>query len=638
MDNRIFVRLFSVGLVALMFFCGASLQAQSELDETDEIVYIDSNGYIRVLDPFQTADNPVVKWRSPDGGWYDAALGDFNADGDDEIAAIGPWTDDDGVERTRLTIYDPVVAEDEVQPGMRVNGIGWATLFTETVPALVGGPVDIAVGKFSATGVMDGIVISTVLPDVGDDQTPSRVTLLSATSDDGRSWETRFYRDFRHEWDQVRTGNANNVGLDEVVLVDDGLSVLSVYRIDNGMTDEADRIFNIGSESRKWNDAIVAVTWEGMNQLIAVRDATVPLASFLVFQYQNADDEWIDLFLEPFVPPPLRLFAADVNASGDDEIFMLRDVPSDITAPRLFMRQSWSDGDPANPFEATLDSDNGFREGAGGNIIGGDGGKDEIVIIRDNFIRIYTEPESNQNNLNFGRTTDLRTVVVGDLDAAGFSPPSILSASPESLIETIDLGVVSGAYDIDLINTGFDVPIPFTYTVQGDPAWISVSASSDRTPATLQIYLDATKLLVGDYSTAIEIDAADMDIENPHLTIPILATVEEAIFADPDHLLFVFESCDADTPAQSQDILVAGPDGQQVMATIDPSVPWATVEPSDINLPALVSVTVAPDERNVVFDEAVLVLAQSTSDGLERSVPIYLICADHRTFLPAIAK
>ena len=324
MGSRTIIRLFSVGLFTLLFLFGAPLHAQSELDETDEVVYIDSNGYIRILDPDQTAGNPAVKWRSPDGGWYDAALGDFNADGDDEIAAIGAWTDDDGIERTRLTIFDPVVAEGEVPPDMRINGIGWATLFTETVPALVGGPVDIAVGKFSATGVTDGIVISTVLPDVDDnDQTPSRITLLSATDDDGRTWETRFYRDFRHEWDQVRAGNANNIGLDEVVLVDDGLSVLSVYRIDNGMTDEADRLFNNGSEERKWNDAIVAASWEGMNQLIGVRNAPLPLASFLVFQYQNADDDWIDLFVEPFIPPPLRLFAADVNASGDDEIFML---------------------------------------------------------------------------------------------------------------------------------------------------------------------------------------------------------------------------------------------------------------------------------------------------------------------------
>ena len=304
------------------------------------------------------------------------------------------------------------------------------------------------------------------------------------------------------------------------------------------------------------------------------------------------------------------------------------------------MRQTWSQPDPAHPFEATLDSDNGFREGAGGNIIGGDDAKDEIVIIRDNFIRIYTEPESNQNNLNFGRTTDLRTVVVGDLDAVGFSAPSSLAASPDALIETIDLGMVSGPYYIELIDTVLGAAIPFAYTVQGDPAWINVSASSDRTPATFQVDFDATKLLVGDYSTAIEIDVVDTDIDivERHLSIPIRATVEDAIVADPEELWFFFDSCGSDTPAQAADILVSGPVGQPVTATIEPPVSWATVTPSTIVLPGSVGISVAPGSGINVFDQAVLVLSQSTADGLERSVPIFVLCAEHRISMPMIAN
>jgi len=146
--------------------------------------------------------------------------------------------------------------------------------------------------------------------------------LLSATSGNGRDWETRFFRNFDNEWALIRTGNADNVGLDEVVLVDEGLSKVSAYRIDNGLSDEEDRIFNEASESKEWNDAIVAASWENMNQLVTVRNAPIPLPSYFFYQYQNADGEWIDLLEkmdkdESFVPPPLRLFSADVNASGD---------------------------------------------------------------------------------------------------------------------------------------------------------------------------------------------------------------------------------------------------------------------------------------------------------------------------------
>ncbi len=398
---RRLIQLLQTALLLSLVLYSASAQAQSGADESEEIVYIDSNGFIRVLDPFQSENSPVVQWRSPDGGWYDAALGDFNADGDAEIAAVGALTGPDGTETTRLAIFDPVVASGEVNPDQRINGIPWTTLYTETLPGPAENPFGIAVGKFSPdevpSGVTDGIVIGTVLPDAGDDElTPSRVTLLSATSSDGRSWEMRFTRDFRNEWDLIRAGNINNTGLDEVVLVDEGSSELAAYRIENGMSDEEDRLFNNGSESKKWNDAIVAASWEQMNQLVGARNAPIPLPAFLIFQYQNADDEWIDLYAESFIPPPLRLFAADVNASGDDEIFILRDVPADNTVqPRLFMRHLGFD--IVNPFESNLDPDNGYKEGAGGDIYGGDGGKDEIVVIRDSFIRIYTEPESNQN-------------------------------------------------------------------------------------------------------------------------------------------------------------------------------------------------------------------------------------------------
>ncbi len=644
---RRFIRFLQVGLLLSLVLYTASAQAQSGADKSDEIVYIDSNGFIRVLDPYQSENSPVVQWRSPDGGWYDAALGDFNADGDAEIAAVGASVGPDGIETTRLAIFDPVVASGEVNSDQRINGIPWTTLYTETLPGPAENPFGIAVGKFSPdevpSGVTDGIVIGAVLPDAGDDElTPSRVTLLSATSSDGRSWETRFTRDFRNEWALIRAGNINNTGLDEVVLVDEGLSSLAAYRINNGMSDE-DRIFLNASESRKWNDAIVAASWEQMNQLIGARSVPIELPAFLIFQYQNADDEWIDLFGESFAPPPLRLFAADINASGDDEIFILRDVPSDNTVqPRLFMRHLGFD--VVNPFEAMLDPDNGYKEGAGGDIYGDDGGKDEIVVIRDNFIRIYTEPELNQNFLLFGRTTNLRTVEVGDLDAIGFVPQPAFKASPDSLSETMAQDEVLGPLTIELTDVVSDTEIPFTYSIQGNPDWITVDASSDRTPATFQVYLDATKLQEGAYTTAIEIETDADDIVDPNLSIPIEVAVESGISVVPNIAVFLYESCDGNPGSRSQAIQVLGTAQEKITATIasSPSNPepvdWAMAELHSDELPTVVTVTVDPQTRNADLEEAVLLLEEQKVGGSKQSVPIYLICANQLQYLPTIAK
>ena len=98
-------------------------------NDDDEIVYIDSQGFIRALDPNQSSGQPLVTWVSPTGGWRSVALGDFNADGDDEIVAIS--LDESG---NRLIIYDPVVASGPVDPDNNFSGNYWTTLYQTTLP------------------------------------------------------------------------------------------------------------------------------------------------------------------------------------------------------------------------------------------------------------------------------------------------------------------------------------------------------------------------------------------------------------------------------------------------------------------------------------------------------------------------
>ena len=91
--------------------------AQTANDASDEIVYIDGVGYIRVYDRLHTGGGQIVNWHSEENDWRDFTLGDFNGDGDDEIAAVRT---DDGV--GRLVIFDPVIASGVVVPGQRGPG------------------------------------------------------------------------------------------------------------------------------------------------------------------------------------------------------------------------------------------------------------------------------------------------------------------------------------------------------------------------------------------------------------------------------------------------------------------------------------------------------------------------------------
>ena len=89
----------------------------------DEIIYIDNNGFIVVIDVNQ-ANEVLIDWRSDEGGFRDFATGDFNNDGDQEIAAI----QDDGADG-KLVIYDPVVSSRNLSPsGETPNGIAWKRL------------------------------------------------------------------------------------------------------------------------------------------------------------------------------------------------------------------------------------------------------------------------------------------------------------------------------------------------------------------------------------------------------------------------------------------------------------------------------------------------------------------------------
>jgi len=110
--------------------------AKTETDNSEEIIFIDTDGFIRVLDIHQVGDNPLVKWVSPEGGWRHVALGDFNNDTDLEIVAVGG-----GSKTGKLAIYDPVVATGGAGKP-QINDIPWDTLYTTAIaggkPLLVG--------------------------------------------------------------------------------------------------------------------------------------------------------------------------------------------------------------------------------------------------------------------------------------------------------------------------------------------------------------------------------------------------------------------------------------------------------------------------------------------------------------------
>ncbi|MEM7531625.1 MAG: hypothetical protein AAF639_05590, partial [Chloroflexota bacterium] len=93
-----------------------------ESDNNAEIVYLDDDGFVRVLDAYHTGDTPAIQWSSPEGDWDHFDLGDFNNDGDLEIVVVGNVGD-----RGLIAIYDPVVASGDSDT--EINGVPWTKLY-----------------------------------------------------------------------------------------------------------------------------------------------------------------------------------------------------------------------------------------------------------------------------------------------------------------------------------------------------------------------------------------------------------------------------------------------------------------------------------------------------------------------------
>ena len=205
-----------------------SAPAAISADASEEIVYIDSGGTIRVLDTqFSQFE---VKWVSPDSGWRDFALGDFNNDGDMEIVAVR------GTDSTAfVAVFDPVVTQGDVPAGNVINGIPWKELWRVQMPRL---PRTVVAGNFDpgVAGDEFAVIRDTSTTEDPEDDDPRRIVIYhqNSPSGDGMSWSEHYTRNFSAEWEYATQGNWDNAGGDEIVLIDNEngkIEVLSLIHI-----------------------------------------------------------------------------------------------------------------------------------------------------------------------------------------------------------------------------------------------------------------------------------------------------------------------------------------------------------------------------------------------------------------------
>ena len=133
---------------------------------------------------------------------------------------------------------------------------------------------------------------------------------------------------------------------EEIIVVDEDTGVVEIHRIEEMIVGETTstvvkRIYENKSGNRPWFDATVARFVPGpINQVALSRASRTSGKSLWVLYYNPGSPEaFEDSYAELFIPAPRVVFAGDIDANGDDEIFMLRSLPtSETVAPHLIMR------------------------------------------------------------------------------------------------------------------------------------------------------------------------------------------------------------------------------------------------------------------------------------------------------------
>lgn len=648
--------------ILLLIGLGFALARQSAVAQTvnndAELVYLDANGFIRVLDPTTAANSANVQWVSPVGGWVDLAVGDFNGDGDSEIAAVKGATGS-GL----LTVYDPVIVTGSVVPNQLFNGIPWRILY-ET--PLTGAPYLVAAGELDPTVAGAEIIYGARLNVEDGNETNDEVTLvaLHATAPAGSAWAPLAQRTTSGSpWLQITVGNLDDVAPDEVVSVD-GDGSLEVQRL---TAPTFTRLVNWESKSQEWRTTAIARFFSfGLPGLVTSRAASPGAASFRVFVYDTGDNgPFRDAHSEFFLPAPERFFVGDITGNGDEEVFFLRAVPNNVTTiPRLAMRNRGADNPPA--FEENLDADNGYQGGAAADVDGD--GRAEVIVMRNNKIRIYTQPEINKNATETtpAAITNSRTIVAANLDRNGYLRTPTFSVAPAKVEGELASGEQSNQGNLTLTNTGFGGALPFTLHSDGQPNWVRLSTTAGQTPATFGVALDARLLPAGVYSTTIRISSSNTQVNNAPLALPVKLTVRAGLAPRALDLILTPTNCAADATDLVVDLPIDGPAGMTFVARIlaatdseerggsgdvateaaaapdglewPSAMSWVSAQ-SPNTAPTTMQLTFRPQQVTTGFVNAILQLTAADSKGAQvRRVPLGLLCTQTKLYLPVVAR
>lgn len=515
----------------------------------DEIAFINAATNVQIVDPFTAAGKQPFVWTSPTSGYSDMAVLDANADGIEEIVAIGGNT---------ARILNPLL-----------GAVASAPAFESVITA---GFIYVAVAAGDVVpndGGRDEIILQRT-----DNRGGNGYSVQIWDGDNaGRVWQIVYDETFGVPWLRFDTGDYNGLAGDELVMVRKGLPPDRLdYRI-KILSITSTGIFQTFAEQSytfPWIDLAVGNTHinnGNLAEMVLTRDDVLGVfPSYLVFQYApptliaNAPGGQKTAF-----PPFFDIAVGDANASGDDEVFLIRDPLEGGSGISMIGLNYGSDPFPA-AWENGLQLGRNLKAVTMGDVDGD--ARAEVVVAQSNSYRIWLDPATNLTTATDWISATFRDPYIlrtGNFDGDGVSqaPPRLAVDKSQLQFSMLRGGANPSAQTFQVLNQGGGA-LAYTLTKEHGSAWFSVTPFEGTAPATHTVTIDGANLAPGEYNDAIIVTATTPNTENSPQRVNIKLTVTPTgpeLGVSPASFTFNFNYGGVTPPAQNLTIRNIGDGG-----------------------------------------------------------------------------
>jgi hypothetical protein len=570
----------------------------------DEIIVITSGGQLRVDDPYTPPGYKPVSWNSgTEVGWTVVAAGDFNGDGDAElVAARGSF----------VKVFDPVV-----QPGQAPVEFSVDLGSSRNVRLL-------NTGDFDGDG-KDEFAVMHYIPGTG--MQAGLVWYDGGTNASQGQWTKKNSTEYGAMFLDMATGDFNNDGADDLAMVRnvDTQRLVSAWNVKTWST------IAEGSYSRPW----IAVAGGNLSsshsgdEISLTRDSGNAVLEGLIL-FKVVSGAFADLATNSawkWDPDFASISDGDLNGDGDDEVVMLR-APNYATTSLLMVNPA---GASMNSFEQST----GYGSASFKIVRTGDtdgDGKDEIVILKGDRYRIYTEPNvGSQATETMGSfytplnsspwVSNLPYMALANVDGPGISAGPTLGVSPTSLSFSLDCGNASPLKPLSITNTG--TASNFAWQAQAiednGSGWLLLDTTSGTTPGTVNVSVKPG-VAKGSYTGKVRITATDSTVQSSPVDVPVSYTALCSGFSVSPTTL------DFNLPwgsTVSKSVTVGGPGPTAWTATVAPVAPttscsWMTPSALAGTTPSTVDVLVNAAVADLSFKRCTIIFSAS-SPGVPNS-------------------